>query len=114
MIGESGEEDPSMIKVSVLYGNADGRKFDMAYYCNKHIPMVQAKLGAACKGVQVDQGLGGAQPGSKPAFIAMGHLLFDSVDAFQKAFGPHADAIMGDIPNYTDILPVVQISEVKA
>jgi len=35
------------------------------------------------------------------------------VDAFQKAFGPHADAIMGDIPNYTDIQPVIQLNEVK-
>jgi len=103
-----------MIKVSVLYENTEGKKFDMAYYCTKHIPMVKQKLGAACRHVDVDQGLGGAQPGSKPAFVAMAHMLFDSVDAFQQAFGPHASTIMGDIPNYTDIQPVVQISEVKA
>ena len=103
-----------MIKVSVLYENAEGKKFDMAYYTGKHIPMVKQKLGAACRGVDVDQGLGGAQPGSKPAFVVMAHLRFDSVEAFQQAFGPHAATIMGDIPNYTDIQPVVQISEVKA
>jgi uncharacterized protein (TIGR02118 family) len=40
------------------------------------------------------------------------HLLFDSLEAFQGAFGPHAEAIMGDIPNYTDLEPVIQISEV--
>ncbi len=28
-------------------------------------------------------------------------------------FGPHAQAIMADIPNYTDIQPVIQISDVK-
>jgi uncharacterized protein (TIGR02118 family) len=103
-----------MIKVSVLYENTEGKKFDMAYYGSKHIPMVKQKLGAACKQLDVDQGLGGAQPGSKPAFVAMAHLHFDSVDAFQTAFGPHADTIMGDIPNYTDIQPIIQISEVKA
>lgn len=43
----------------------------------------------------------------------MAHLTFDSVDAFQKAFAPHSDAIMGDVPNYTDIQPVIQINEVK-
>lgn len=102
-----------MIKVSVLYPNADGKKFDTAYYFTKHIPMVKQKLGAACKRVEIDQGMDGAQPGSKPAFIAMAHMTFDSVDAFQKAFGPHSAAIMGDIPNYTDIQPVVQVSEVK-
>lgn len=82
-----------MIKVSVFYPNTEGKKFDMAYYCNKHIPMVQQKLGAACKRVNVEQGLSGGQPGSKATYIAMGHLYFDSVEAFQTAFGPHAEEI---------------------
>ncbi len=102
-----------MIKVSVLYPNNEGAKFDMDYYCNKHISMVRQKLGAACKGAAVEQGLAGATPGSRPAFIAMGHLYFESVEAFQTAFGPHAEAIMADIPNYTDIQPTLQVSDVK-
>jgi uncharacterized protein (TIGR02118 family) len=107
------KEEEKMIKVSVLYPNSEGKKFDMGYYCSKHMPMVQKKLGAACKRVAVEQGLGGAEPGSRPAYIAMGHLYFDSVEAFQTAYGPHAKAIMGDIPNYTDIQPTIQVSEVK-
>src|SRR5690348_4535504 len=103
-----------MIRVSVFYQNSEGKKFDMGYYCNKHIPMLKQKLGSACKRVDVDQGMGGGQPGSKPPFVAMAHLTFDSVDAFQKAFGPHSDAIMGDVRNYTDIQPMIQINEVKA
>ena len=102
-----------MIKVSVFYPDREGSKFDMDYYCNSHIPMVREKLGPACKNVAVEHGIAGATPGSRPGFIAMGHLYFDSVEAFQKAFGPHADAIMGDIPNYTDIQPSIQFSEVK-
>jgi uncharacterized protein (TIGR02118 family) len=102
-----------MIKVSVLYTNAAGKKFDMAYYCARHMPMVQTKLGNACKSVAVEQGLAGATPGSPAPFMAMGHLYFDSVEAFQTAFAPHADAIMGDIPNYTNAEPVIQVSEVK-
>ena len=103
-----------MIKVSVFYPNNEGSKFDMNYYCNSHIPMVRQKLGAACKGAAVEQGITGATPGSRPGFIAMGHIYFESVEAFQTAFGPHAEAIMADIPNYTDIQPTLQISEVKA
>jgi uncharacterized protein (TIGR02118 family) len=102
-----------MIKVSVLYPNEEGKKFDMDYYCNSHIPMVQEKLGAALKGGAVEQGLSGAEPGSPATYVAMGHLLFESVEAFQSAFGPHAETIMADVPNYTDIQPVFQISEVK-
>jgi len=48
-----------MIRASVFYPNEEGKKFDMDYYCNSHIPMVQEKLGAACKSVAIDQGLGG-------------------------------------------------------
>jgi uncharacterized protein (TIGR02118 family) len=68
-----------MIKVSVLYAGGAGSTFDMDYYLNRHIPMVLAKLGTACKSAAVEQGLTGATPGSSPAFSAMGHLYFDSV-----------------------------------
>ena len=102
-----------MIKVSEFYADRAGSKFDMDYYCNSHIPMVREKLGAACKGAAVEQGMSGATPGSRPGFVAMGHLYFDSVEAFQTAFGPHAQVIMADIPNHTDIEPTIQISEVK-
>jgi uncharacterized protein (TIGR02118 family) len=102
-----------MIKVSVFYPSGGGNTFDMNYYLNRHIPMVLAKLGTACKGAAVEQGLGGATPGSLPAFSAMGHLYFDSVEAFQAAFGPHAGEIMGDISNYSNVQPTIQVSDVK-
>ncbi|SRR6266496_5653795 len=102
-----------MIKVSVLYPNSPGSKFDMDYYLNKHIPMVRQKLGSALRGASVEQGLGGIQPGSPPAYLAMGHLLFESVEAFQQSFGPHSQTIVGDIPNYTNTQPTIQVSEVR-
>jgi uncharacterized protein (TIGR02118 family) len=102
-----------MIKVSVLYPHSADAKFDMAYYLTKHMPMVRQKLGAACKGVAVEEGVGGGTPGAPPSFVAMCHLQFDTADAFQKAFAPHASEIMGDIANYTKIQPVIQISEIK-
>ena len=102
-----------MIKVSVLYPGGAGSTFNMGHYLDRHIPMVRAKLGAACKSAAVEQGVGGATPGSAPAFSAMGHLYFESVEAFRAAFGPHAGAIMGDIPNYTNVQPTIQVSEVK-
>jgi uncharacterized protein (TIGR02118 family) len=102
-----------MIKVSVFYPHREGARFDMDYYCKSHMPMVQQKLGAACKRVAVEEGIGGGAPGAPPAYAAMGHLYFDSAQAFETAFAPHAQAIMADIPNYTDIQPVIQVSEVK-
>ncbi len=102
-----------MIKVSVLYPAGASTKFDMDYYCKSHMPMVQQKLGAACKSTAVEQGLAGGAPDAPPTYVAMGHLYFDSVADFQAAFAQHAEAIMGDIPNYTNVQPVIQISEVR-
>jgi uncharacterized protein (TIGR02118 family) len=103
-----------VVKVSVFYPNSAGCKFDMSYYLTKHMPMVQQKLGAACKSIAVEQGLAGGAPGAPATYVAMGHLYFDSTDAFQAAFGPHAQTILADIPNYTNTQPTIQISEVKA
>ena len=81
---DPGFREARMIKVSVLYPHEDGAGFDMDYYLGSHIPMVREKLGAACKAIAVEQGLGGGAPGSSPAFVAMGHLSFESVAAFQN------------------------------
>ena len=102
-----------MIKVSVFYPNNAGSRFDIGYYCAKHMPLVKKLVGAACKGMAVEHGIAGGTPGAPPTYLAMGHLLFESVEAFQSAFGVHAQEIMADIPNYTNIQPMIQISEVK-
>jgi uncharacterized protein (TIGR02118 family) len=102
-----------MIHVTVLYPNGPGATFDMSYYTGKHLPMVRAKCGPACRAVQAELGVGAGEPGSKPPYIAIGRLVFDSVEAFQSAFAPHAGEILADVPNYTNTRPVVQIGELK-
>jgi len=102
-----------MIKVSVLYPNSAGAEFNADYYCESHIPMVMKKLGSACKNVAVEIGLCGIVQEVPAIYIAMGHLYFDSLEKFQESFGPHAEEIMSDASNYTNVEPMVQISEVK-
>jgi uncharacterized protein (TIGR02118 family) len=102
-----------MVKVSVFYPYSEGKKFDIAYYVEKHMSLVRRKLGAACKGIAVEHGLGGATAGAPPKYVAMGHVLFDSAEAFQAAWAPNAEEIMADVPNYTTIQPILQVSEVK-
>ena len=102
-----------MVKVSVLYPNDEGKKFDMDYYLATHIPLVQKLLGAACTNVEVDHGIAGGTPGSKAPYLVIGHLFFNTVEDFLSSFGPHANAIMSDIPNYTDTTPIIQINEIK-
>ena len=79
-----------MIKVSVLYPNEPGTKFDMTYYLDHHIRIVRQRLGAALKGVSVERGISGGEPGSNAPYVTTCHLLFESVESFQTSFGPHA------------------------
>jgi uncharacterized protein (TIGR02118 family) len=102
-----------MIKVSVLYPNGPEARFDMTYYLEQHMPMVKQKLGADLKGMAVDEGLAAGERGMPPDFVAIGHLLFDSVADFGRSFQPHAAAITGDIPNFTNTKPIVLVSEIK-
>ena len=101
-----------MIKVSALYPNGEGHTFDMEYYCNTHMPLVKLHSGQALKNFTVDQGLAGGTPGSKPEYLAMAHMFFDSMEDFLSSFVPHISVFVADIPKYTNITPVLQISEV--
>lgn len=109
---ENSQIKKGMIKVTILYPNGEGKKFDMDYYSSKHMPMVASLLGDSLKLFGIDKGIGGRTSTDTIPYLAIGYLYFDRLSAFQKSFGPHAEKIRGDIPNYTDIQPVVQISEV--
>src|ERR1700720_4672527 len=74
-VSKSSEEE-KLIKVSLLYPNTEGCKFDMNYYLNQHMPMVQQKLGPACKRMAVEEGIAGGAPGAPATYVAMGHRDF--------------------------------------
>ena len=103
-----------MNKISILYPNIQGSRFDVSYYIEIHMPMSIRLLSAhpGFKGVSVERGIGGAEPGAEPAYIAMCHFLFNSVEDFLAAFVPNAEVLQSDMRNYTDIAPVIQFNEV--
>lgn len=103
-----------MIKVSVLYPNGDGKKFNTEYYLNTHVPLVSKTLGDALIKSSYDKGVGGAEPGSSAPFAAIANLFFNSMEEFGEAFSTGAPLLMNDLPNFTDIEPVIQINEVIA
>lgn len=101
-----------MIKVSVMYLNTPGARFDFDYFCKKHMPLVKARLGAACTGIAVDKGLAGGEPGAPPMYVAIGHTFGESLEAVLTAYQPHETEIVGDIPKFTDLTPIFQFNEV--
>jgi len=103
-----------MIKVSVLYPAGDGKTFNMEYYLNTHVPLVAETLGDALVNASYDKGLAGGAPGSPAPFVAIANLFFNSMDEFGQAFSTGAPILIADLPNFTNIEPIIQINEVIA
>jgi uncharacterized protein (TIGR02118 family) len=102
-----------MIRVSVLYATGDGKTFDHDYYVNKHMVLVRERLGSlGLRRLEVDRGIAGGAPGAAPPYACAGHLYFDSVEAFRAAMKPHGKELFADVPNFTNIQPLMQISEI--
>lgn len=101
-----------MIRLTVLYPYTDGAHFDMPYYTGTHLKMVREMLKTSLKGISIDRGVSGGAPGTKPAYIVMTHMLFESFSSLRVVMVQHAPELMADIPNFTTIRPILQISEV--
>jgi len=102
-----------MFKVAILYPNGDDKTFDMDYYEKKHMPMVAGFLGKNLKFYEIDKGLAGRMPNDKPPFLAIGYFYISDVVEYNKAIAQNRDAVVNDFKNYTNVQPVVQISEIK-
>lgn len=100
-----------MIRVSVVYPGGPGMKFDWDYYMDKHIPAVRKLTPMGLVRVEVDKGMGSAQPGAPAPFLCMAHLHFNNMDDMQKCMGL-SNELMADVPNFTNIQPQIQISEI--
>ena len=77
-----------MIRMSVLYPTTEGYVFDHDYYRDHHVPLALRTWGL--ERAEIDKGVDGP-------YIAAVHFRFD---------------LTADVANYTNITPVVQISEI--
>ncbi len=102
-----------MFKVAILYPNGEGKTFDMEYYENKHMPMVAGFLGKNLKFYEIDKGIAGRTPNDKVPYLAVGYFYIKDVAEYNKAIAENRDAVINDFKNYTNIQPIVQISEIK-
>jgi len=114
-----GQEKPSknpaekgLIKVSIMYPFAEGKTFNMEYYETKHMPMVAGFLGSNLVKYTIEKGLASGIPNQPLPYMAIGIFYVKSLGDYQAAVGPNRDAIRADIANYTNIAPVILVSEV--
>jgi uncharacterized protein (TIGR02118 family) len=101
-----------MIKVSVMYPYKEGAIFDHEYYRTTHMPLVASSLGDACIRYEIDKGIPGGTLNPVPVYVAMCHIYSDSLEAYEQAMTAHRDRVRADIPKFTNLAPVIQISEV--
>ena len=93
-----------MIRLSVLYPKTEGASFDHEYYANSHVPLAVSTWGLA--GAEIDKGIDGP-------YEAAVHFTFESMEAMGAALAAEGTAaVQADLPNYTTIVPAMQISEI--
>jgi uncharacterized protein (TIGR02118 family) len=104
--------DKGLIKISVMYPYAEGKTFNMEYYETKHMPMVAGFLGSNLVKYTIEKGLSSGVPNQPLPFMAIGTFYVKSLSEYQAAIAPNRDAFRADFVNYTNVIPVILVSEV--
>ncbi|MEP6873068.1 MAG: EthD family reductase [Burkholderiales bacterium] len=101
-----------MIRVTVSYPTREGARFDHAYYQKQHAALIRELLTAhGLRRLEIDQAL--SDGAGKPApVVAAAHMVFDDLVAFKSAMALGGKPLGADMTNYTDITPLVLISQI--
>lgn len=93
-----------MIRMTVSYPSSDTSTFDHDYCLAKHIPLLNSTWNPVA--TSVDKGV------NRPNGAAV-HCTFETMDQFNAAMGDAGTgAVIADVANYTNIAPVIQVSEI--
>ncbi len=101
-----------MIRLNILYPKTPGSHFNLDYYLGTHMPMAKRLFGDVLKEITLEHGMAGVEPDSPPTYIMSCHMRFESIEAFMEAWALIGEQLGVDIPNYTDVNPVIQFSEI--
>jgi len=104
--------EKGLIKISVMYPYTEGKTFNLDYYSNKHMPMVANLLGSNLVKYTIEKGLTGGTPVQPLPYMAIGTFYVKSLKDYEAVIAPKRDAIRADFKNYTDVIPVILVSEV--
>jgi uncharacterized protein (TIGR02118 family) len=96
-----------------MYPKTSDSHFNMDYYLNTHTPLVEACMkDFGLKEVKIIQGVG-TLDGKPPQYEVIAYLSFPSIDHLQRALAKSGSEILGDIPNFTNVQPLIQLNETR-
>jgi uncharacterized protein (TIGR02118 family) len=100
-----------VIRITALYPNTPGSRFDADYYLDKHSRYaIQLLSPHGLRSIRTTTGTASLD-GSPPPFWTISEMIFDSRGAFDAAMAECGATLFADLPNYTDSTPVMQLSE---
>lgn len=102
-----------MIRVTVSYPAAEGKRFDHSYYQVTHAALIRELLTPhGLQRLEIDKCLSDGA-GNAPSVVAAAHMVFGDVDAFKAGMAVAGKPLAADMKNYTDTVPTVVISEMR-
>jgi uncharacterized protein (TIGR02118 family) len=99
-----------VVRVSAIYPNSAGSHFDGGYYIGTHTRFATLLLSKhGLTDIRSTLGIA-ALDGAAPPYWAISEMLFESRAAFDAAMAACGAALFADAANYTDVVPILQIS----
>jgi uncharacterized protein (TIGR02118 family) len=94
--------------VTIMYPNQENAIFDFDYYLDRHMPQTARLLG---NNIEIRKGWSSPTGGPAP-FVCICTIRIKSLEEFVTIMTNEGAALIADVPNYTNIEPVIQIDEV--
>jgi uncharacterized protein (TIGR02118 family) len=100
-----------VITISVFYPKTATSRFDHDYYLNTHTPLLKRLFEpSGMQNLRLLRGSRSLDGGAAP-YEVLAYFDMPSLEKLQNALAQHGPQILGDIANYTDVQPVIQINE---
>ncbi|KAF2759842.1 hypothetical protein EJ05DRAFT_484742 [Pseudovirgaria hyperparasitica] len=105
---------PNTSQATVLYPNTDASTFDLEYYLKTHMPLVDEHWGPkGLKGWTITKYV--TADGNEPKFSIAAVLTWESdAHALDALKSEAAKIVLGDIPKFSNVEPVVMLGSVIA
>ncbi|MFK4752458.1 MULTISPECIES: EthD family reductase [Oceanospirillaceae] len=89
----------------------DGAISNYEYYRERHMLLVRSLMGKTLLRQEIGVGISGCPSGDLAPCLVIGCIYFLSIEDFQKVFSGCGDKIFNDISNYTNMKPLIQVSD---